>query len=254
LATGGAFGIFTETVSRAFASSENIMFESCSWRRAVCFLSVSVSVSTQIWTAGGGSTSGTDGLPSKSASRFVTVDTTGAAGALAGSRKEACTSEARGESMSTGALGCAGAEFTDGSGTGETGTASTTGTTGGGGGVVRTLSGASGSKDEDSVDESGATGATGFCGSKSSGLVTAGITVFVSDGFGAASLTATAETGTTGFAGRTLGVTLTGGAGVTCCGAEPIRSPGKRIPKKQNTDTVNSSSTLQLTTRLFLDL
>src|SRR5439155_20090906 len=228
--TGDARGICTETVSGASGSPENVMFESCSWRRAVCFLSVSVSVSTQIWTAGGGSTSGTAGLPSKSASRFVTVDTTGAAGALAGSRKEACTSEARGESMSTGALGCAGAEFTDGSGTRETGTAGTTGTTGGGGGVVRALSGASGSKDDDNVEESGATSATGFCGSKSSGLVTAGITVFVSDGCGAAFLTA--ETGRTGFAGRTLGVTLSGGVGVACCGAELIRSSGKRMPQK----------------------
>src|SRR5690349_2584082 len=212
--TGDACGICTETVSICVDSPENFKFESSSSSRAVCFLSVSVSGSTKTCTWGSESSAVAACLPSKSARRFGTT-AIGAAGALDGSRKEACTSEARGESISTGAMGCAGTKFTGASEAGEIGTA---GTTGAGGGVVRTLSGASGSKDEDNVEESGATGATGFCGSKSSDLVTAGITVFVSDGFGTASLTL--ETGATGFAGSTLGVTLTGGGGVTCCGAE----------------------------------
>src|SRR5438309_2002410 len=94
---------------------------------------------------------------------------------------------------------------------------------------VRELSGASGSKDEDNVEESGATGATGFCGRRSSSFGAAGIVDFVSASFGAGSFAA--ETGTTGFAGRTLGVTFATGADVACCGAEPIRSPGKRMPQ-----------------------
>src|SRR5712664_4889276 len=131
-----------------------------------------------------------------------------------------------------------------------TGAAGRSGTTGGGSVAEASFKGASGSKDVVKVEESGATGATGFCTTGSSTFGAAGMTIFASAGFGSASLTT--ETGTAGFAAMTPGVTFAAGAstlGATGCGPEPIRSPGKRMPQKPTTDSVNSSSTYPLTLR-----
>src|SRR6266852_6365577 len=82
-------------------------------------------------------------------------------GVVAGSRKEAWASEARGESKSTDwdATGFTGARITGTSGMVLIGATGRTGTTGRSGVAEGKLSGASGSKDEDKVDERGATGA-----------------------------------------------------------------------------------------------
>ncbi len=157
---------------------------------------------------------------------------------------EACTSGARGESkiMDADGTGFKGAEFTENSGVADTGA---TGTTGSRGVVERRLSEASGSKEVDNMEESGATGATGFCTRGSSTFGAAGIINFDSESFDSASRTT--ETGTAGFAATTLRVTF--GAGAAGCATEPRRSPGKRMPQKPTTDSVNSSSTYPLTLR-----
>src|SRR5260370_1054945 len=187
---------------------------------------------------------------------------------------EACTSEARGESKSTdaGATGCTGAGVTVNSGVAETGATSTAGTTDSRGAVERRLSGASGSKDLDNVEDSRGTGATGFCTRGSSTFGAGGITGFAWASFGSAFFKT--EAGIAGFAvttpgaafatgASTLGATGRGiagepladdevtasGAGAPCCGTEPMRSPGKRMPQKPTTGSVNSSSTYPLTFR-----
>src|SRR6267378_3675453 len=251
MATGCACGICTLAGADAAAAPENSMLESCSWRRAVCCLSASVSRSVEGGAGGGGTTAGEADLASKRESRFETDAVAGAAGVLAGSRMEACASDARGESKSadSGAAGFTGAGFTENCGAADAGATGATGTTGGGGVVDGRYSGASGSKDVDKAEESGATGAAGFC---------------------------TTEIGTTGFAARVLGVPLpfapeaatlgaTGwgiageplaknalpvaGAGASGCVPPPRRSLGKRMPQKPTTDSVNSSSTYPLTLR-----
>ena len=78
-----------------------------------------------------------------------------------------------------------------------------------------------------------------------------GITDFASENFsspsfaaGAATLSATGR----GTAGEPAEDELTG-AGAPGCDAELMRSPGKRMPQKPTTDSVNSSSTYPLTLR-----
>src|SRR6266849_56996 len=219
ISTGCACGIFTETVAGSAGAPEKSMLESCSWRRAVCCLSVSVSVSAQSCTAGGGAAAGSAGLASKRESRFATGVVSGP-GVLAGSRKEAWASEARGESKSTDsdATGFTRAGITGTSGMVFTGATGRTGTTGGGGVAEGNFRGTYGSKDVNKVEESGATGATGFCGKGSSTLgtsgsgvtETAGMTNLGSASFGCASLTT--ETGAAGFGAMTLGEAFTAGA------------------------------------------
>ncbi|PYU37847.1 MAG: hypothetical protein DMG53_27570 [Acidobacteria bacterium] len=129
------------------------------------------------------------------------------------------------------------------------------------------------------VPDTGAAGTIGIMGA--TGVVTfgagsiwptgaVGITDFASKNFGSRSFSR--ETGTAGVAAATLGVTFAAGAatlsatgcgiageslaedepdgaGAPGCGAELIRSPGKRMPQKPTTDSVNSSSTYPLTLR-----
>src|SRR5260370_2782137 len=152
-------------------------------------------------------------------------------------------------------MGTTGAEFTDTSGMVDTGATGTASTTGGSGVAEGSFRGAAGSKDVDNVEESGATGATGFCTTGSTTFAAGGITVFAPAGFGSPSLTT--ETGTPGFAAMTPGVTFAAGASTlraTGCGPDPMRSPGKRIPQKPTTHSVNSASTYPPTFRYFLDL
>src|SRR5258708_9984256 len=115
---------------------------------------------------------GSAALGSKRESRFEIEFVSGPSGVLAGSRKEAWASDARGESKSTGsdAFGIAGTGSVGNSGMVLMGATGRTGTTGGGSFAEGSFKEASGSKDVDKVDESGATGATGFCGRSSSGL------------------------------------------------------------------------------------
>src|SRR6267378_5307756 len=276
MATGGACGICTVAGAGAAAAPENSMLESCSWRRAVCCLSASVSRSVEGGAGGGGTTAGEADLASKRESRFETDAVAGTAGLLAGSRMEACASDARGESKSadSGATVFTGAGFTEDCGVADTGAAGPTGTTDGSGIVEGGYSGASGSKDVDNVEESGATGAAGFCATGSASFGAGGIDNFASASFGSASFTT--EIGTAGFAARVLGVPLpfapeaatlgaTGwgiageplakneltaaGEGASGCWPPPRRSLGKRMPQKPTTDSVNSSSTYPLTLR-----
>ncbi len=178
----------------------------------------------------------------------------GTAGGVAGSRNEACTSEGRGESKSTGvgAIEFSGARSTLNSGAADTGMTDATGTAGATGVAEGSFSGTVGSKDDVSVEESGATGATGFCATCS--CVREGGTT----GFGGTMAEATFNGGTAeiGATGRGAGGKLLAnveptetGAGATGRGTEVRRSPGKRMPQKPTTDSVNSSSTYPLTLR-----
>src|SRR6267143_649517 len=205
MTTGGACGTCTVAGAGAAAAPENSMLESCSWRRAVCCLSASVSGAAEGGAGGGGTIAGEADLTSKRESRFETDAVAGTPEVLAGSRMEACASDARGESKSadSGGTGFAGAGFTENCGAADTGA---TGTTGGGGMVEGGYSGASGSKVADKVEESGATGAAGFCGTGSATFGAVGIDNFASASFGSASFTT--EIGTAGFAARVLGVPL----------------------------------------------
>jgi len=160
---------------------------------------------------GGGTTAGEADLASKRESRFETDVVAGAAGVLAGSRMEACASDARAnqKSADSGAAGFTGAGFTEKLRCGgrrrnrrnrdDRRRRRSRWT------IQRSFriegrrrnrrnrddrrrrrsrwkySGASGSKDVDKAEETGATGAAGFC---------------------------TTEIGTTGFAARVLGVPL----------------------------------------------
>src|SRR5260370_610571 len=182
---------------------------------------------------------------SKRESRFRT-GVVSVPAALAGSRKEAWASEARGESKSTGAdsAGFSTTEITGTSGMVFTTATGRTGTTGGGGGREGSFKGASGSKEEANVEESGATGTIGFCGRRSSSFGTSatfGSASFTTEtgaaGFGAITLAETAGASILGATGRgTAGEPLAGDAlsagdtGAPGCGPEPMRSPGSRIP------------------------
>src|SRR5258707_1246606 len=259
---GGNSGTYSSVKLSAAVSSSL----GCSARRAVCCLGASVSGAAEGGAGGGGTIAGEADLTSKRESRFETDAVAGTPEVLAGSRMEACASDARGESKSadSGGTGFAGAGFTENCGAADTGA---TGTTGGGGMVEGGYSGASGSKVADKVEESGATGAAGFCGTGSATFGAVGTDNVAAASFGSASFTT--EIGTAGFAARVLGVPLpfapeaatlgpTGwviageplakneltaaGEGASGCWPPPRRSLGKRMPQKPTTDSVNSSS------------
>src|SRR5882762_1307559 len=219
--------------------SANSKLESCSCKRAVCCLSASVCGSA---TAGGASGSGGGGstkLGPGSSDKLFTSTIGGAAEACAEVVKmEACASGVRGKSNveETGPTGLTGTAFTGSSGMSE--------------------AGVSGTSETGAFDF----GAAGISVKEAGGAID-----LDSESFGSAFLAMTAEAAgleanvlgtpfagggtTTGATGRSAtGAAVTGepsaGGELTGdCGADPMRSPGKRMPQKPTTDSVNSSST-----------
>src|SRR5712664_3186429 len=212
--------------------SANSKLESCSCKRAVCFLSSSVCVSAAARGASGSGGGGSTKLGSGSSDKLFTSTTGGAAEACAeGAKMEACASGVRGKSNveEMGPAGLRGTASTWSSGTSEA-------------------------------------GVSGFGAAGISITDAGGATILDSENFGSMSLATTAGTAGTDskilrapFAG---GGTRTGatGRGATGtppaigeptagegvredCEGAPMRSPGKRMPQKPTTDSVNSSST-----------
>src|SRR5258707_12055319 len=211
MTTGGACGTCTVAGAGAAAAPENSMLESCSWRRAVCCLSASVSGAAEGGAGGGGTIAGEADLTSKRESRFETDAVAGTPEVLAGSRMEACASDARGESKSadSGAAGFTGAGFTENCGAADTGATGTTGTAGGGGVVDGRYSGASGSKDAGATGATGTTGGGGVVDGKYSGASgSKDVDQAEESGATGAAGVCTTEIGTTGFAATVLGVPL----------------------------------------------
>src|SRR6267142_2044570 len=237
-ATGvGGGGVADARFSAVF--SAKCKLESCSCKRAVCCLSSSVCESTTARGASGSGGGGSTKLGSGSSDKLLTSTTGGAPEACAeGAKMEACASGVRGKSNveEMGPAGLRGTASTWSSGMSEAGVAGTS-----------------------------EAGASGFGAAGISITDAGGATILDSENFGSMSLATTAGTAGTDsilrapFAG---GGTRTGatGRGATGtppaigeptagegvredCEGAPMRSPGKRMPQKPTTDSVNSSST-----------
>src|SRR6266404_111391 len=239
-ATTGAGGGGGAEARFSAAFSADSKLESCSCKRAVCCLSSSVCGPAAARGASGSGGGGSTKLGSGSSDKLLTSTIGGAAEACAeGAKMEACASGVRGKS-NVEEMGPAGLR----------GTASTW----------------SSAMSEAGVAGTSEAGASGFGAAGISITDASGATILDSENFGSRSLATTA--GTAGTDSKILGAPFAGGGtrtGATVRGATgaapatgeptagegvredcegaPMRSPGKRMPQKPTTDSVNSSST-----------
>src|SRR6267143_1873189 len=229
LASTGVGGADTDFSSGFSVKSK---LESCSCKRAVCCLSASVCGSA---AAGEGRTK----LGSGAADILVTSTTGSAAGScVEGAKMEAGASGVRGKSNveETGPTGLTGTAFTGSSGMSEAGVSGTSET----GAFDFGAAGISVKEAGGAIDLDSESFGSAFLAmpAEAAGLEANVLgTPFAGGG------TTTGATGRSATGAAVTGEPSAGGELTGDCGADPMRSPGKRMPQKPTTDSVNSSST-----------